>query len=641
MSELLTPDKIASLVEAAKHGELPEPSTGQRRTHRVRMVDFSRPTKFTTEQQRRITRAAETFCQTANTRLSAELRIAIEFELLNTVQLTWAAAQNQLPPGTLSALIDVAPIGTRMLFAAEQSFVLVCLEALLGGSPERPPRDRRLTEIDWSLTNRLFESVVHPLSLVWQELGGVSLTVGELDPPDAAQVASVSEPTLTILLEARIQQQSFSLALLVPWIAIEPVVGAISGREAARPDAGAPDLADAARDVRRSGDPARRGRERRPVGAGDPRVGTGQRGVAGRPRGGRRDAVRRERRACPGRSGRRRPAPRGPDPRTRGEPVVTADPTQRDALLRLAAATSESIARVLESLTPGAVERGGVSVFEEGAAPLAAMTRGSVAASVSYIDGVTAAGANIFLMTAAGARRLAGAMGAPSPEAGAGAPLSELELSALSEASNQMMATASAAIGVVLGQEIKISPPETRVIDDPGEAHEHYGSAPHATSTTFTIDGESCRLIQLVPSAFLVRMARALDGLGAEGLGAAEVDAEPGSATDVGLVDALGDIKLRVWAELGRAELPLGDALTLPLGAVVELDHGADSPVDLFVNGVRFARGHLIVTDDGEWAFALDEVAGPAGHAGVARAPHPPIAADPSLPSRTEEGAVT
>ena len=138
VSELLTPDRIASLVEAAKHGELPEPNTGQRRPHRVRMVDFSRPTKFTTEQQRRITRAAETFCQTANTRLSAELRIPIEFEVLNTVQLTWAAAQNQLPPGTLSALIDVEPIGTRMLFAAEQSFVLVCLEALLGGSPERP-----------------------------------------------------------------------------------------------------------------------------------------------------------------------------------------------------------------------------------------------------------------------------------------------------------------------------------------------------------------------------------------------------------------------------------------------------------------------------------------------------------------------
>lgn len=233
MSELLSPDKISSLVEAAKHGDLPEPGTGSasRRSHRLRMVDFSRPTKFGTEQERRITRAAETFCQTANTRLSAELRIPIEFEILNTVQLTWSAAQNQLPPGTLSALIELEPISTRMLLAAEQSFVLMCLEALLGGSTERPPRERRLTEIDWSLTNRLFESIVHPLSLVWQELGGVTLSVGEIDPPDAAQIASVSEPTMTLLLEARINKHSFALALLIPWIAVAPVVGAISGRE--------------------------------------------------------------------------------------------------------------------------------------------------------------------------------------------------------------------------------------------------------------------------------------------------------------------------------------------------------------------------------------------------------------------------
>jgi hypothetical protein len=32
--------------------------------------------------------------------------------------------------------------------------------------------------------------------------------------------------------------------------------------------------------------------------------------------------------------------------------------------------------------------------------------------------------------------------------------------------------------------------------------------------------------------------------------------------------------------------------------------------VDLYVNGLRFAQGHLIVTDDGEWAFQCDTVGG-------------------------------
>jgi flagellar motor switch/type III secretory pathway protein FliN len=48
----------------------------------------------------------------------------------------------------------------------------------------------------------------------------------------------------------------------------------------------------------------------------------------------------------------------------------------------------------------------------------------------------------------------------------------------------------------------------------------------------------------------------------------------------------------------------------LPLGSVVELDRPADAPIDLYVNGLRFAQGHLIVTDDGEWAFQCDTVGG-------------------------------
>lgn len=236
--ELLSPDKIAELVEAAKHGQLPEPGAGgsQRRQHRMRTVDFSRPTKFSADHQRRIVRATETFCQTAVTRLSAELRVPVELELLNSVQLTWADAQNQLPPGSLMSFVEVAPINTKLVLTIEHNFVLASLECLLGGIPDRLPRDRRLSEIDWSLTRRLVESLVGPMSAVWHELGGVSLKTGEIDPHDAGQVASVSEPTFTVLIECRMGKQSFALGLLIPWASIEPIELEISGHEAARPE---------------------------------------------------------------------------------------------------------------------------------------------------------------------------------------------------------------------------------------------------------------------------------------------------------------------------------------------------------------------------------------------------------------------
>jgi hypothetical protein len=41
---------------------------------------------------------------------------------------------------------------------------------------------------------------------------------------------------------------------------------------------------------------------------------------------------------------------------------------------------------------------------------------------------------------------------------------------------------------------------------------------------------------------------------------------------------------------------------------VLDLDRSADAPVDLYVNGMRFARAQLIVTDEGEWAVALQSL---------------------------------
>ena len=305
---------------------------------------------------------------------------------------------------------------------------------------------------------------------------------------------------------------------------------------------------------------------------------------------------------------------------------------QRDALLRLGASTAEAIAQVLEMFAPGTVERGDVSIIQDGASPFADVAPGSVAASVSYVDGVT--GANIFVLTVAGVRKLAQAIGMPAPGEGEDADQpSELELSAVGEASNQMMAAAASAIGVVLGQEIEISPPGIQVLADAAAAADIYGTSPHATCTTFTIAGETCRLIQLVPAAFVLRMARALDeldevpaGAGEAGAGAPAGNAAQGTA----LEDALGEVNLRVWAEVGRAHLPLGRALSLPLGSVVELNQEAEAPIDLFVNGVRFAQGRLIVTDDGEWAFRCDSVGA-----------RPPAGRDPVFsPTSDQEGAV-
>jgi flagellar motor switch protein FliM len=70
-------------------------------------------------------------------------------------------------------------------------------------------------------------------------------------------------------------------------------------------------------------------------------------------------------------------------------------------------------------------------------------------------------------------------------------------------------------------------------------------------------------------------------------------------------LERMAGVPVRVWAELGRAHMPLGHALELPPGAVVELDQGAQAPIELFAEGLAFAHGTLAVGDGGEWAVQV------------------------------------
>lgn len=275
-----------------------------------------------------------------------------------------------------------------------------------------------------------------------------------------------------------------------------------------------------------------------------------------------------------------------------------------DALRELAASTAEAVAGVLEMFLPGQVVVGKAEVVEAGTPPLNGVSVPAVAADVSYTDG--ASGGNLFVTTVTGVRKLAAAMMGTEPEDG-GQPLDELERSAVAEAMNQMMAAAAGATSSVLGEEVEISTPEVRDVDTVADALALGEGAPHATGVTLTIAGEPSRLVQLVPKAFVLKMTRALDDLAAvevAGGGAAGAD---GLIPEGGPDEILRSVPLRVCAEIGRASMPMSDAVSLPSGGLVELDRGADEPVDVLVNGRRFATGKLVLVDD-EWAVRIEEV---------------------------------
>jgi flagellar motor switch protein FliN/FliY len=280
-----------------------------------------------------------------------------------------------------------------------------------------------------------------------------------------------------------------------------------------------------------------------------------------------------------------------------------------EALGRLGQSTAEACLGVLEMFAAGKVNIGEVTVLDDPKAAFAGVPVPCVAMDVSYIDGVT--GGNVFLITLDGARLLAASMmGMEQPEDPDAPELSELELSAVSEAMNQMMASAAAATSVVLGTEVEIGTPDTKTFTAADTIGDNYAQTPHAVRVAMSICGEPARLVQLVPNAFVVRMSSALDEISTEVPGAPP-EGQSGAAGSTTASPSLSGIPVRVWAELGRTRLPSAQIVGLPTGAVIELDKLADDAIDLYVNGTHFATGRLVVVDGTDWAVRIEQVLDP------------------------------
>jgi len=283
---------------------------------------------------------------------------------------------------------------------------------------------------------------------------------------------------------------------------------------------------------------------------------------------------------------------------------VSADP----AILPFGEAAAAAAVQALEALAPGGVQLGAVAVVEVGEDPFAGVQAPTVAVSVGYPERVEGdsegvVGGNVLVLPIAGARRLAGAVTGTEPPA-VGAELSEAEHAAVCTAMNRMMAAVAGATAGLLGGQPEMTEAVTQLLVGPGGSDAACARTPNALTIGISFLGESLRLVQFVPDEFVAKLGGSIAGRDA-GHTAHAGHAAPAVTSSS---TALRDVKLRVWAELGRARLPVGRAVGLGRGSVVELDREVDDPVDVYANGHRIGTGRLLLVEDGEWAVRIEQL---------------------------------
>lgn len=269
-----------------------------------------------------------------------------------------------------------------------------------------------------------------------------------------------------------------------------------------------------------------------------------------------------------------------------------------------------------------------------------------VSIEVNYIEGFT--GKNVFVIKSEDAAIISDIMlggDGTSPEE----ELSEIHLSAIQEAMNQMMGAAATSMSTIFNKKVDISPPAINV--------ENLGDSENTEATLeedafvkvfFQLKVGSLidsTIMQLMPIRFARKLVDQLLNETAEeevavGLDELEKQVEPSDTTvsasqtksveqpqylgsgidqesatiqqaafsnfekvelnknEQRNLDLLLDIPLKVTVELGRTKRTIKDILELSSGSIIELDKLAGEPVDILVNEKLIARGEVVVIDE-------------------------------------------
>jgi flagellar motor switch protein FliM len=198
------------------------------RRHRVREVDFRRPNKFSREQVRRLEHAHDGFCQSASSRLSAELRSELQLSVVGTDQLPYSVVMGEeVPRHSFVSVLRIDNLGTELALILDMPLAQCLVQRLLGGSPHAPGESSptSLTAVEAAVARRAVASLVESLSSTWMDLAQVSLSMaGTSTNPTQVQLVPSSEPTLILNISAAVDGVVSVITLLLPHRSVEEIM---------------------------------------------------------------------------------------------------------------------------------------------------------------------------------------------------------------------------------------------------------------------------------------------------------------------------------------------------------------------------------------------------------------------------------
>ena len=180
---------------------------------------------------RRLEHAHESFCRTASSGLSAELRASLELAVAGSEQLPYGTAMAETDQDSLLAVLNVKPLDTEVAMLIEMPLALRLVDRLLGGGGK--PRDvisDSLTDLEVVIVRSAVQSLVEPLSDLARPRRRALRDRLDADEPDDLPARAAQRTRADAAPRGAPRRPRLPIILCLPYRSVEQIVNKLEHR---------------------------------------------------------------------------------------------------------------------------------------------------------------------------------------------------------------------------------------------------------------------------------------------------------------------------------------------------------------------------------------------------------------------------
>lgn len=225
MGEVLSQSEIDNLLKALSTGELDAEDYKDSQEKKVKVYNFSTPSKFSKEHLRTLETIYEHYGRLLYINLPAYLRKNVQVEVMNAEAVLYKEYSQALSNPVLLGLIDFAPLEGNIVMEMATNLGYAIIDRMLGGAGTSLEKKREFSEIEISIIERIMTICVDMLREPWQNVVEVHPRLTRIETnPHFAQIISPQEMVAIVTMSVRIGDVDGLMNICLPYMTLESVM---------------------------------------------------------------------------------------------------------------------------------------------------------------------------------------------------------------------------------------------------------------------------------------------------------------------------------------------------------------------------------------------------------------------------------